>query len=210
MREVYKRFFDKLWNLHDEGDALTVGWGSEESQSQRFAYLLGVGEFGGAPGFAGKSVLDVGCGLGDLLDFTVEALPEEERPKEYVGIDLMERTVQTARERHPDVEFIHGDVTEHEWKKRQFDYVVASGIFSLAFDGWNTHVRRVVEKMFDLCRVGVAVNFLSSYHPKRAKESEYANPATTLDLLMRRISRKAVLRHDYRTNDFTIYLYRGE
>ncbi|MBT5572595.1 MAG: methyltransferase domain-containing protein, partial [Alphaproteobacteria bacterium] len=43
------------------------------------------------------SILDLGCGNGDLLASLA--------PKRGVGIDFSEKTIEAARERHPDQEF---------------------------------------------------------------------------------------------------------
>ena len=54
----------------------------------------------------GQRVLDLGCGIGD----TLAAL----RPSVGVGVDLSERMVEVARERHPSLEFLVGDIEDPE------------------------------------------------------------------------------------------------
>jgi SAM-dependent methyltransferase len=49
----------------------------------------------------GATVLEMGCGLGDLL--------AEVRPARGVGVDFSPRTVALARQRHPECEFQIGD-----------------------------------------------------------------------------------------------------
>jgi len=50
------------------------------------------------------SILDLGCGNGDLLASLA--------PKRGVGIDFSEKTIEAARERHPDQEFHVGDIED--------------------------------------------------------------------------------------------------
>lgn len=52
----------------------------------------------------GQRVLDLGCGIGDTLAVL--------RPSVGVGIDLSERMVEIARERHPSLEFRTGDIED--------------------------------------------------------------------------------------------------
>lgn len=52
----------------------------------------------------GERVLEIGCGQGDLLAAV--------KPSRGVGIDISEKAVCLARERHPDLEFITTDVHE--------------------------------------------------------------------------------------------------
>lgn len=53
---------------------------------------------------AGLRVLELGCGTGDLL--------AELKPSRGVGVDLSPAMVETARSRHPGMEFVVGDVEE--------------------------------------------------------------------------------------------------
>src|SRR5258708_39795364 len=49
----------------------------------------------------GTSVLEIGCGTGDLL----AAL----RPSEGVGVDLSTKLIERARQKHPQLQFIVAD-----------------------------------------------------------------------------------------------------
>jgi len=53
---------------------------------------------------AGKRVLDLGCGNGELLASL--------RPSYGVGVDLSENMVDEARHRHPSLEFVAGDIED--------------------------------------------------------------------------------------------------
>jgi len=79
----------------------------------------------------GASVLDIGCGNGDLL----AAL----RPSEGVGVDLSPKLIDRAREKHPDLQFIVADAESldaSELRNRRFDYVVLSDVVGLLPDVW--------------------------------------------------------------------------
>ncbi|MDD2706392.1 MAG: bifunctional class I SAM-dependent methyltransferase/glycosyltransferase family 2 protein [Verrucomicrobiae bacterium] len=67
----------------------------------------------------GASILQVGCGLGDLL----AAL----KPVRGVGVDFSSKTIEFARQRHPRLEFICSDI--HEFQSgEKFDYIVVSSV----------------------------------------------------------------------------------
>src|SRR5262249_57542961 len=69
----------------------------------------------------GASVLDIGCGTGDLL----AAL----RPSEGVGVDLSPKLIDRAREKHPDLHFFVADAESldaPELPNRRFDYPALS------------------------------------------------------------------------------------
>lgn len=63
----------------------------------------------------GKRVLELGCSLGNLLVAV--------RPREGIGVDLSQRTVEEARRRHPDIQFVVGDAHTAP-VKGEFDYVI--------------------------------------------------------------------------------------
>jgi SAM-dependent methyltransferase len=67
----------------------------------------------------GKSVLEIGCGIGD----TLAAL----NPSRGVGIDFSPKMIDVARSRHAGMEFIVGDVQDPETLagvQGQFDYIL--------------------------------------------------------------------------------------
>jgi SAM-dependent methyltransferase len=68
----------------------------------------------------GTHVLDVGSGLGDL------AAAAAARGAHVTGVDLAEGMLAAARERHPDIEFVHGDVEALPFADGRFDAVIAA------------------------------------------------------------------------------------
>ncbi|HEV2047191.1 MAG TPA: glycosyltransferase [Chthoniobacterales bacterium] len=67
----------------------------------------------------GQRVLEVGCGLGDLLAAV--------KPARGLGIDFSEAMVELARVRHPELEFHVADAGELSCTE-QFDYIVLSDL----------------------------------------------------------------------------------
>ena len=82
----------------------------------------------------GQSVLEVGCGLGDL----VAGL----QATRAVGVDLSPRMVEGARLRHPDMDFREGEAGEFEAGEK-FDYIVMSDLVNDVPD---------VQKVFERAR----------------------------------------------------------
>ena len=68
-----------------------------------------------------KSVLDVGCGTGELLRLAREA----GHAGRLCGLDPAEAMLRVARQRR-DVEWVHGDLASVDWS-REFDFVVMTG-----------------------------------------------------------------------------------
>jgi SAM-dependent methyltransferase len=81
---------------------------------------------------AGASVLEVGCGTGDLLASL--------KPKEGVGVDISPRLVDEARRKHPLLDFVVADAENldaPELQGRTFDYVVLSDVVGSLYDVWS-------------------------------------------------------------------------
>ena len=64
-----------------------------------------------------KIVLEIGCGLGHLLHLT--------KPSVGVGVDVSGRMIELAKEKYPDLEFIHADFKELHLEK-SFDFIILS------------------------------------------------------------------------------------
>ncbi len=94
-------------------------------------------------------VLELGCGRGDLLASL--------EPSHGVGVDFCEQAVETARERHPDLEFIRGDALEFE-SDETFDYIVLSDMVN---DVWDVQTLFARLRPLMHARTRVVVTFLS-------------------------------------------------
>jgi SAM-dependent methyltransferase len=88
----------------------------------------------------GRRVLEIGCGTGDLL----AAL----RPSRGVGVDFSNRMLELARQRHPDLHFLHRDAHDLDLDE-SFDFVVLSDLVN---DLWD--VQRVFEQVARVCAPG--------------------------------------------------------
>ncbi len=88
----------------------------------------------------GQRVLEVGCGLGDLL-----AAVEPERG---VGIDISTGMIVRARSRHPSprLEFLAGPIEEVEPPEPVFDAVIMSDVVGYLYD-----IRQVFERLLPWC-----------------------------------------------------------
>ena len=98
----------------------------------------------------GQHVLEIGCGMGDLL----AAL----RPARGVGIDFSSEMVRRARERHHELEFLQVDALDLSAIHGPFDIIIFSDTVN---DLWD--VQRAFEQVRPLCtaRTRLIINFYS-------------------------------------------------
>jgi SAM-dependent methyltransferase len=139
---LLERHLDKLRAFYDEAP-------TEPTAGGRFyRELLAVYYRNLIP--AGASVLEIGCGAGNLL----ELLPN----RDVVGIDLSENQVAAARARLPHGKF-HVMAGENLELGRKFDFVILSETLNFAAD-----VQKVLENVHSVSRgrTRLILNFHSS------------------------------------------------
>ena len=178
-------------------DLRSVDWGSRKSQIRRFEILAAIGKLSGA------SILDVGCGLGDLYPW----LKRRVRPLRYVGIDITPEMIGLATSRFRDADFRLGDAAGLLRGRTRFDYVLASGIFSKQRERPFQAMKNTIRSMYRLARKGIAFNSLSSLAAGKERDEFHADPAATL-AFCQTLTPWVVLRHDYHPRDFTVFLYK--
>jgi SAM-dependent methyltransferase len=173
-----------------------LDWGSATSQRRRFDVLVEIADLRAA------SVLDVGCGVGDL----VSVLNERYANLRYAGYDLTPAMVAVAATRFPNAHFEIRDIVTDP-PGHAFDYVFASGIFTFLAGHPLEDMQAIVRAMYALARRGVAFNCLSTWASNRQAGEFLANPLDTI-AFCRTLTPHVVLRHDYMVHDFTVYMYR--
>lgn len=117
------------------------------------------------------SILDVGCGTGDMAGF----LPVY---KSYLGIDIYRPALKIAKKRYRDrkISFKYGNILTSRFKKENFDFVLSSGALSVNQNGVlngpsrvnlrglkhpnYTFLKQAVTKMWDACKFGLTFNVL--------------------------------------------------
>lgn len=190
-------FYKNKFNLYGD-DVKALGWGSTKSQEERFEILSQIGIC------SGDSVLDVGCAFGDFYKF----LENKQLEINYVGVDIKEEFISLALEKkYKNANFLVGDVHLIE---DDYDWVVASGMFGLEYTSWEEVSYQTIKKMITISNKGVSINFLSTLSGHQTEEdiSKHVDPDFVLRTLIQPLSKKFVVRHDYRTNDFSVYLYK--
>lgn len=170
-----------------------VGWTDKRSQEARFAAVCRIGDLDGT------SVLDVGCGLGDLCGY----IENHFQNMQYAGIDINPRYIEQARRAYPDAHFETADFNTYEGKS--VDYVLASGVFAIKIPDHKTVYFEQIKKMFALARKGVAFTMLNKEH--HADDETYAAYAIEeVREFCLTMTDDVTVYQDYLPHDFTVVL----
>ncbi len=190
-----------------------LDWADRPSQLARFEVLAQCVELDG------RSLLDVGCGLGDLYDY----LAGRGVRVDYTGVDIVEAMVAEARRRRPNARFVWGDVfsdtpavldaqgriaeVDHAHLNplagERFDVVFCSGVFNLNLGNNEGFLGQALGRLFELARTHVVFNLLHHRTPTRYAHCVYYDPDQVADLLSGFPCRVRIVDH-YLHNDFTV------
>lgn len=176
-------------------DVKTIGWGDIRTQLLRFDILCDIADL------RGRSVCDLGCGFGDLSPYLLKRFGQVE----YFGLDISTKLIAKAKEKYPEVSFAVCDILEDD-VGRKFDFVLCSGALSFKIDDNDKHIYQMLRRMMEITKIGVAVNFLSTYVDYHLEKNFHFAPERALSL-GKEITRFVTLRHDYPLYEFTLYLY---
>lgn len=128
-----------------------VHWRSTESQQIRFAVLRDLLP----PDLSRVSLVDVGCGLGDLHAFLAA---RNDLPRQYIGLDAVEVMVERARAR-TECAILHCDVLSDPLPEA--DWYLASGAMALlTYEETGSFIARCLSA----ARRGLVFNLLKGDH----------------------------------------------
>jgi SAM-dependent methyltransferase len=179
-----------------QGTVKALGWRGPESQTARFDVLLQVGDLEGC------SVLDVGCGLGDLC----RLLHQRGVHCEYTGIDHMPEFLSEASARHgalPRTRFLLGNFARDPLPRA--DYVLASGAFGYRSSEPGFHLR-VARKLAGTANIALAFNMLDAATFQR-DDLLVGHDRRQVTSYCRTLSPNIQVIDRYLDDDFTVFLY---
>jgi len=180
------------------GSIESLGWRSATSQLARYEVLAKVGDLNGV------SILDIGCGHGDLKAF----LDLHYSDFDYIGIDQMPEFITEARIRYDGdsrAVFYQTDFSTAELP--QVDVVIASG--ALGYRCKNDHFYTdMICKLYNSARIALAFNMLDkSIFPQH--DLLIGHDRDEILALCRALSPRVECLNGYLEDDFTVFMYRN-
>jgi SAM-dependent methyltransferase len=152
------------------------------------------------------SVLDIGCGRGDLYGFLKELWPDHLFA--YTGIDHNPVMCDLGREKYGlellNSSFDTANVLNHDW-------VVASGFFTQrrceTEDDDLQKMFKDIDKMYTLANRVVSFNLLSPINNTIHDGFFYVHPGLVMDMLIEKYQYVSV-RHNYTKDVYTVSIYK--
>lgn len=158
-----------------------LGWSSESAQQTRFDVICAAID-------TSASVLDIGCGFGDL---------SARVRGDYVGLDAMEPFIIEALRRYPDRTFVVGDALDTPLP--QASHVVASGLMT-THDG--AGIAALLDRMWSLAMRSVVFNLWDPNLTPGQLATVAAGVVSSVGC------QKWSVRSDYLPHDITVVLHK--
>jgi len=171
-----------------------LGWRKKNEQLLRFKMLIEPNKLNDC------SVLDIGCGTGDLLEYLII----NNIHCEYTGIDQIKDFITLAGEKYKNqnnTSFLLGDFWTADLGK--YDYVIASGALSYRHADPN-FIFKMIAYLFSLSKKAFAFNLLEKTDMKNGGLVAY-NKNEMLGFC-KKLSSNVILKDDYLEGDFRILM----
>ncbi len=205
IRSLVEDYFDRLGD-----NPRGMGWPNEPDALRRYDVMLDVIRFASA-NIHDRPVrlLDLGCGTGHLLEHLKRS--GRDARVAYTGIDLSDRFIQLAKDKHPEADFRVVDILQDDSALEQFDFAIINGVFTskceMSFDDMWSFVQRLLTKVYQHTSIGVAVNMMSKQVDWERSDLFHLPLDTLAFFLCRHLTRHFIIRNDYGLYEFTAYIY---
>ncbi|MDC7227956.1 MAG: class I SAM-dependent methyltransferase [Spirochaetales bacterium] len=200
--DVLKKHYEPRLEKYDENSKV-LDWESADAQNKRFRAMTD------NISLHGKSVLDVGCGCGDLYNL----INDEFKDSDYTGVDILKKMVDRAVVEYPDAQFFCADIFSSDFCAddnlgcASFDITYTSGIFNLNAGNNEDFLKKAVPVLADLADEAFIFNLLDPASPDRDDNYFYYEPEKAVELA-EPLSSKIVKIEGYLANDYTLICYK--
>lgn len=185
--------YDKSFELYGAGPKALLWW-DYRSMAIRFRELVRL-----VP-VEGKSIMDAGCGLGDLLPYLYAKSPNFR----YIGYDIKEEFVQEARRHYEGHEFKVGDPFNN--RLELYDVVLSSGVMNGNVENWMKVRQKMIANLFDQTGEVLAFNMAGGLKPVPNDSLIAYADANEIFEYCKTLTRHVKLNTSYLDKDFTIVM----
>lgn len=186
VKKFYGERYAKIGN-----NIRSIGWGSKKYQFLRFKILTR------NVNLNKKTILDFGCGFGDLYIF----LKKKFKYFTYSGYDINNCFVLNNKKKFPKINFF----SEIKLIKK-FDFIICSGVFSLRTKYTQFYFIKLINFLFKKTRKGLMINFLSKKTKTKLKKNYYYSTKEILNIVKSFKDCKINIYENYSLDEFTLHL----
>lgn len=157
------------------------------------------------------SILDFGCGLGDLYKY----LNERYTSFNYTGVDIVEDFVSFTRDKFLEEKSVNFYKIENSSDiKEKYDYIVSSGTFNVlfeeTFEEHFTVLKNIFIDLFEKTNVYLAINFLNKDVDYIQDGAYHQDVMELYNFITKNLSKRVIIDQSYMPYEFTIIIYKDQ
>lgn len=188
----------------EEGVSInSVGWKNEETQLLRFSKLLQDIDI------ENKTILDIGCGLGDLIPF----LKLKCKTFNYIGIDICHEFIEHCKKTYindKNCSFLVVDPIEFcNSQQYDFDIAIASGTFTYKTSNTEDYTNSALTRIIETTKLSFCFNMLSNSVDYTLEKNTHYDKDIIGEFVASFTDRYRIL-DDYPLYEFTVQIHKGD
>lgn len=195
--EHLKEDYDKSLEMYGAGPKALLWW-DYRSMAIRFKELVK-----DIP-IEGKTVMDAGCGLGDLLPY----LYAKSVNFHYVGYDKKPEFIEEAKRHYEGHDFRVGDPLNH--RLGLYDIVISSGVMNGNVKNWVKKRQKMIANLFDQTGEVLAFNMAGGLRPIPDDSLIAYADANEIYEYCKTLTKHVELNTAYLDKDFTIVMFKKQ
>jgi len=186
-KKIYKLYTELCKNYGNTPSAVMAR--DTNQQNLRFKELINIIDLKNK-----DKVLDVGCGLGDLVIY----LRKNKFNGQYLGVDFIDGFIKIAKKQYGNnkTKFLRLDIENEDFPKR-YDWLFLSGLFNNKKKGADKFMFKILKKMFESSEKGIVFNSLSKYVDYEDKHLFYSYPDKIFQFCVKNLSKYVMLKTNY-------------
>lgn len=192
LSSYYEKLFDKhKYNIKSNQQSST------KTQYMRFEQIINGIKFE-----SNSSVLDFGCGTGDLIKYLKI---KKKFCGHYHGIDIAENMIVSNREhyKYNNIKFSCQNILKNKIKKK-YDFIFINGVFNNSNKNNWIIMKKILIELFKVTKDRIVFNNLSSYVDYKDKKLFYIEPEKVFMFCKKELSKYVILNHGYKIKNNTI------
>jgi len=150
----------------------------------------------------GKSVLDAGCGMGDLLPF----LYSNSTSFKYLGVDKNKGFIEIAKKRYEGHNFKVADPFKD--KIGDFDVIISSGVMNGNHEGWLEKRKQMIKALYGQANQVLSFNMAGGLRPVPNDSLIAYADAREIFEYCQTLSPRVILRAHYLQKDFAVVMFK--
>jgi SAM-dependent methyltransferase len=150
----------------------------------------------------GRSILDAGCGMGDLLPF----LYAKSINFRYLGVDIHKGFIEIAKKRYEGHEFKVADPFSK--KIGRYDVVISSGVMNGNVSGWLEKRKNAIARLFELANETLAFNMSGGLNNTPDTPLNAFVNLEEIQAFCANLTPRLIVRNHYSSKGFTIVMFK--